>query len=131
MQFCYLHHPALSVWAFATGSQPGHTIIDKNPLQHEALKPRKHSPSPCLLANHITLPGREIQVAGRVITLPQGHHPALNKSLHNMMWQQDCAQSTEEQTKQAKVQKNVENNIHRNIFLQLAKPKENKIKKEM
>ena len=40
-------------------------------------------PSPCLLANHITLPGREIPGAGRMITLPKGHHPALSKSLHN------------------------------------------------
>ena len=38
-------------------------------------------PSPCLLANHITLPGREIPGAGRVITLPKGDHPALGNSL--------------------------------------------------
>ena len=46
-------------------------------LHHLAYWP----PSPCLLANHITLPGREIPGAGRVITLPKGHHPALSKSL--------------------------------------------------
>ena len=38
-------------------------------------------PSPCLLANHITLPGREIQGASKMITLPQGHHPAFSNSL--------------------------------------------------
>ena len=38
-------------------------------------------PSPCLLANHITLPGREIPGAGSVLTLPKGHHCALNNNL--------------------------------------------------
>ena len=43
-------------------------------LHHPAYLP----PSTLLLANHITLPGREIPGAGRVITLPKGHHPALS-----------------------------------------------------